>query len=556
MRPLDPRLLRYAAAARSYVLLTGAVGVGTTALVVVQAWLLAWVVSDVVAGGSVAGQRQRLLALLVTVLARAALVWVQERYGERAATGVVAQLRGAVVARTVALGPGYLDGPRRSEVTTLVTDGLEALRPYLTRYLPQLLLTAVVTPALLVVVLTQDLIAALTIAVTLPLVPVFMALVGWMTQVSAARRLVTMQRLGAQVLDLLAGLATLVALGRERGPAARVRALGEAHREATTATLRTAFLSTLVLELLTTLAVALVAVGVGLRLLAGDLDLRTALVVLILAPEVYLPLRQVGAQFHASVDGLAAAHAAFEVLQTPLRPPGARAAPDLRRSSIEVRDLVVRHPGRAQAAPDGLSLSLLPGTVTALRGPSGGGKTSTAQVLLLLRDASSGTVEVVGPGGERTPLAQIDPVAWHRQVTWVGQHPLVVPGTLRENAVLLHPGADAATLARAADLSGLAAVLADLPQGWATRLGHGGTGLSAGQRQRLALTRALLTDAALVVLDEPSAHLDPATEQVVRAAIAALRAEGRTVLLIAHHGALLADADQVVTLDGSRAGAC
>lgn len=395
-------------------LLTSGVGVATAALVVVQAWLLAGVISEVVAGGPVAEQRERLLGLLATVLARAALAWVQERYGERAATGVVAQLRAGVVAHAVALGPGYLDGPRRSEVTTLVTDGLEALRPYLTRYLPQLLLTAVLTPTLLLVVLTQDLIAALTIAATLPLVPVFMALVGWMTQASAAHRLVTLQRLGAQVLDLLAGLPTLVALGREQGPAARVRALGEEHRRATTATLRTAFLSALVLELLTTLSVALVAVGVGLRLLAGDLELRTALVVLILAPEVYLPLRQVGAQFHASVDGLAAANAAFEVLQAPLRPSGARPAPDLRRSSIQIRDLVVRHPGRARAAPDGLSLTLLPGTVTALCGPSGGGKTSAAQVLLGLRDPSAGSVEVVGPDGERTALAQIDPAAWRR----------------------------------------------------------------------------------------------------------------------------------------------
>ncbi len=345
MRPLDPRLLRYAHAARAYVALTGGLGVATAALAVAQAFLLGSVISAVVAGAPAAGQATSLAWLAAVVLARAVVVWAQERYGERAAVAVVADLRHQVTGRAVALGPAYLDSATRTSVTTLVTDGLEALRPYLSKYLPQLLMTALVTPALLVVVLTQDLISAVTIAVTIPLVPLFMALVGWMTQATAARRLVTMQRLGSQVLDLLAGLPTLVALGREHGPAARVRELGEAHRKATTATLRTAFLSALVLELLTTLSVALVAVGVGLRLLSGHLDFRTALVVLILAPEVYLPLRQVGAQFHASTDGLAAADAAFAVLDRAVPDTGSQPAPDLRQSTVEVR-------GCASSTPD------------------------------------------------------------------------------------------------------------------------------------------------------------------------------------------------------------
>ena len=534
--------------ARRYITLTSAVGIGVGALVVVQALLLADVIAAVFAGADVTSKDRELGLLTGVVAARVALAWVQERYGERAATAVIADLRHRVLAHAVALGPTFLRSVQRSGVTTLVTAGLENLRPYLSRYLPQLLLTAVVTPALLLVVALHDLLSAVIIAITLPLVPIFMALVGWMTQKNAMLRLASMQRLSAQVLDLLAGLPTLVALGREQGPATRVRELGEAHRRATNTTLRTAFLSSMVLELLTTLSVALVAVSVGLRLLSGSLDFRTALVVLILAPEVYLPLRQVGTQFHASTDGLAALDQAFGVLGRPLPPVGTQLAPDLRTAIIEVRNLVVRHDGRQYAAPDGVDLTLLPGTVTAVMGPSGCGKSTLAEVVLRLRTADEGSVDVIDDDGRRTALADIEARSWLNQTAWLGQSPVLVPGSIRDNTVLFAGHIPDAELEVAARASGLAEVVAGLPEGWDTCLGRGGLGLSAGQGQRLALTRVLLTDAALVVLDEPSAHLDRAAETVVREAISALSEAGRTVLLIAHRPALAAAADHVVSL--------
>src|SRR5690606_28593258 len=227
------------------------------------------------------------------------------------------------------------------------------------------------TPATLAVVLGLDLVAAVTIAVTLPLVPLFMWLIGVMTQRYAARRLATMQRLGHQLLDLLAGLPTLRALGRERGPAGQVRRLGDDHRRATMSTLRVAFLSGAVLELLTTLSVALVAVGVGFRLVYGMLDLTTALAVLVLAPEVYLPLRQVGAHFHASVDGVAAAERAFAVLEEPLPVVGGSPAPDLQHATVRLRGVTVAAPDRAVLAPDRVDLEIRPGRVIALAGPNG-----------------------------------------------------------------------------------------------------------------------------------------------------------------------------------------
>lgn len=550
MRPLDPRLLREVAPARRWVVLTASVGTAVGALVVAQAWLLADVIAAVFAGADVTTERTQLVALGGVVVARAALAWVQQRYGERAATGVISELRHRVLAHAVALGPVLLRSEQRSGILTLAGLGLENLRPYLSRYLPQLLMTAVLTPALLVVVAVNDVLSAMIIAVTLPLVPLFMALVGWMTQRTAARRLTSMQRLGAQVIDLVAGLPTLVAFGREQGPAARVRALGDAHRRAANATLRVAFLSSMVLELLTTLSVALVAVTVGLRLLAGSLDLRTALVVLVLAPEVYLPLRQVGTQFHASTDGLAATDQAFTLLHRPVMPSGAVPAPDLRTSSIELTDVLVRHEGRSSAAPDGVSLTLLPGRVTALIGPSGGGKSTLAEVVLRLRPLDGGQVEVIDAAGRRSALADVEAGSWHEQCAWLGQHPLVVAGTVRENAVLYAGAVTPAELDVAARASGLADVLDALPQGWDTRVGDAGVGLSAGQGQRLALTRVLLTAATLVVMDEPSAHLDESTQTVVLDAIRALRDVGRTVLVIAHRPVLAQVADTVVTVAG------
>ena len=548
-RPLDPRLLRHARAARGYVLATAALGAATAVLVVVQALLLARVIAGAAADGEHLGELTApIVALGAVVLGRALVVGTQERFGHRAATAVIGELRGAVVGHVVRLGPQGLDGDRGPAVATLVTRGLDALEGYLVRYLPQLLLAATVTPAVLLVVWWHDPIAAVTMVVTLPLVPAFMALVGWSTASAAERRLRTMQRLGAQVLDLVAGLPTLRALGRERGQAVRVREIGDAYRRATMRTLRQAFLSALVLESLTTLSVALVAVGIGLRLVYSQLDLRTGLAVLILAPEVYLPLRMVGVHYHASVDGLAAASEAFAVLDRPVPRRGDLPCPTLADAVVRLEAVDVVHPGREHATPAGLDVTIRPGRVVALVGPSGVGKSSAVQVLLGLRTPDAGRVVVEPASGAPVDLADIDPASWFARLAWVPQRPLLVPGTLAENLRLADPEATDARVAEAAAASGLEAVVACLPHGWATRIGHGGHGLSAGQRQRLAVARALLRPAELVVLDEPTAHLDAVTEQVVHDAVARLRDAGRAVVLVAHRPALVALADEVVTV--------
>ena len=545
MKPLDPRLLQRARAARRYVVRTAALGAATAALVVAQALLLAAALAPVITGSATWDDVAPTVGwIALVVAARVAVTAAQERFAHRSATRAVAELREQVLTRAVELGPRWLAAD--PGVATLATRGLDALDPYFVRYLPQLLLAVTVTPGALAVVAGLDRVAALTIAGTLPLVPLFMWLIGRMTAGYSDRRLAVLERLGHQVLDLVAGLPTLQALGRHRGPATRVQELGDAHRRATMGTLRVAFLSGMVLELLTTLSVALVAVGIGFRLVDGGLDLRTGLAVLILAPEVYLPLRQVGAHFHASADGVAAAERAFAVLAQAAPEAGSRPAPDLRSTTVRLRGVSVAAPDRARLAPAGLDLDLPPGAVVALAGPNGAGKSTAVAVLLGLLRPDRGDVVLVPQDGGEIPLREIDARSWWDQVAWVPQRPVLEPGSVRD--AVGHGRVPQADLDRAAALTGFDTVVAELPGGWDARIGQGGAGLSVGQRQRLALTRALVAPSALVILDEPTAHLDGAAENQVLAAVSALRAAGRTVLLVAHRPALLAAADVVATV--------
>jgi ATP-binding cassette, subfamily C, bacterial CydD len=587
MKPIDPRLLRQVRAARWYVALTVGLGAAAAALIVAQALLIADLLAPVVLGDGTSGPAMvRSFAWLALVIAgRAAVAWAQERYALRAAARTIAELRHAVVeawalrgpraggaaavgagaggaaavgeAGVPASGSGNSASPE-AEVATLATRGLDALEPYLVRYVPQLVLTALLTPALVAVVLGLDWVSAVILIGTLPLVPVFMVLVGRLTAGASERRLATVERLGTQVLDLVAGLPTLRAFGRSFGPGERVRALGDASRRATMGTLRIAFLSSMVLELLTTLSVAIVAVGVGLRLVEGAMELQPAIAVLVLAPEVYLPLRRVGAEFHASVDGVAAASRAF-ALVGPVRSEGEDVPAPPRSRSLVLEGVSVRAAGRGVVAPSGLSARIPLGSgvagggrVVALRGPSGAGKSTAVLAALGLLAPDDGRVGLVDSAGTFRDLADLSAdglESWWGALTWVPQRPSLPPGRLREIVLDGKPAAGDAALAEAARLTGLDVVVGSLPDGWDTRVGLGGVGLSVGQRQRVALTSALLDDAAtrpLVILDEPTAHLDARGEQAVLETVRAWRDAGRTVLVVAHRTSLLGLADQVI----------
>lgn len=546
MKPLDPRLLRHARAARRYIVATAASAFLTALLVIGQALLVARAVVPIITEGAEwRGALPYAAALGGLIVLRAVLVYGHERFAHRSAQRVVGELRAAVLERAVGLGPRGLARPH--EVATLAVRGLSDLEPYFVRYLPQLLLVVTLTPVTVLVIGGLDVGSAAIVGLTIPLIPLFMWLIGVLTNRYASQKLAAMQRLGARLLDLLAGLPTLRALGRERGPGQRVAELNRAYRRTTMATLRVAFLSGAVLEFLASISVALVAVTIGMRLVYGHVDLSVALPVLMLAPEAYRPLREVGTHFHASADGLAAAEDAFAVIEQPLPSPGVIPAPHLQGAAIDFEAVSVHPPGRSGAAPAGLTATVPPGRVTAFVGPSGAGKTTAALLLLGLLRPTEGTVKVRPPTGAAIEIAELDPESWHAQISWVPQRPAFDMGTIRDLVTDGRP-VSPAVLTEAAVTTGLDTLVAQLPEGWCTRVGRGGYGLSLGQRQRLALTRALLAATPLIVLDEPTAHLDAVAERQIINAINLLRDQGRTVLLIAHRPALMACADEVVHL--------
>jgi len=550
VKPLDPRLVRTTRAVRVHLAVTVACGVALTGLILVQAWLVAHAVANapllnsdgtwVDVGGAVA-------LVGVVALLRAALAYGAETAALRSAAAVKSQLRRRLVAHVTGPGadPASLDP---GELATLATRGLDALDDYVARYLPQLVLAALVPVAVLVVVLDADWLSALIIALTLPLIPVFMALVGWQAQDHTRKQWRLLSRLGGHFLDAVEGLPTLAIFRRAKAEVALIRRTSEAHREATVRSLRIAFLSALVLELLATLSVALVAVQIGVRLLYGQLDLETALLVLILAPEAYLPVRAVGASFHASAEGLSVAADALDLVDEPVAETGTGPAPDAQAHGVQLHGVTVTLEEAGPAVLDGLDLTLAPGRTTAVMAPSGAGKTTLLAVLTGFLVPDAGSVLVGG-----SDLVDADPTTWREGLAWLPQRPTLEPGTVADNVRLGEPDATDEEVAEV--LRAMALDPVDLVAGLATTVGEGGAGLSAGQRQRVALARMLLRtrrrDCGLVLLDEPTAHLDAGTEAVV---VDALRRElaGRTVLVCTHRPAPAAAADVVVGLAGLR----
>ena len=544
MRPFDPRLLRYARSARRPIAVTALLGTLTALLVLAQALLISAALSPVVSGtASLTDVWPFIVGIAAVFACRALIVAAREAVSTRAAAAAVRELRGRVVDASVTLGPRWR-ATKGAETTTLLSTGLEDLRPYFVSFLPQLVLVCTVTPAALGVILLLDFWSALIALLVIPLIPIFMILIGRFTQAASEDKLASMKRLTAQLLDLMSGLPTLRGLGREKAPRTHLHALGAANTKATMATLRVAFLSGGVLEFLTTLSVALVAVEVGMRLVFGNISLFHGLAVIMLAPEVFEPLRQVGAQFHASANGVTASKAAFDIIEEAeaVDSPGTDACPDMARTDIVLDGLGVR--ARGAWAPAPTNGVIAPGVVTALSGPSGAGKSTIVACLLADMTPEAGRV-LLRPSSSVSGgsiLSDIDPVTWRRQISWVPQSPTLVPGTILDNMGDL-PLDD---LNDAAAATGFDDVLASTPDGWNTVIGSGGVGLSVGQRQRLALTRALAAHSQVVILDEPTAHLDAVSEETVVRAIDAMRDAGRTVIVIAHRAAMMEAADAII----------
>ena len=558
MRPLDPRLLRYSAAARGYLAVTVGLGLAATGLILIQASLLAHVLASATTGTGITVLASTLGALLAVLLARAAASYGGEVAALRAAATVKSQLRRRLADHTLKLGPSWLARNRSGEVTTLATRGLDGLDAYFARYLPQFVLACVVPFAVLIRVGIADWISGVVIGLTLPLLPVLAILAGLHTKAATQRQWRLLARLGGHFLDVVEGLPTLKLLGRGKPEAEAIGNVTGEYRAAAMSSLRLAFLSGFVLELAAALATALVAVEVGLRLLAGHMSYQTALLVLLLTPEAYLPLRAVGAQFHASAEGAAAARDVFEILDTP-EPANNMASPcglpktsagarrvSLRKDIITLSGVTLSYPGRDHPALSDMNLTIHPGDQITLTGPSGAGKSSVLALLLRFAEPTSGHITIGGIDLTSIPLHE-----WRGQIGWVPQRPHLFAASVADNIALGQPAASREAIMRAARAAGAAEFIENMPRGYATEVGERGLRLSSGQRQQIALARAFLRDAPLLLLDEPAAHLDAASAGQLNMTMSTLMAD-RTVIQVTHGPSRARRAGRVFILDQGR----
>jgi ATP-binding cassette subfamily C protein CydD len=554
MRPLDPRLLRHASAARWFLVVGAVLGLAQTLAIVAFAWLLSQSITLAVDGVPPAELSSTVAALAGVVIVRASIVWLLEVAANRGAAAVKSQLRAAVLERLGRRGPDWLAGQQDARIATVITSGLDALDNYFARYLPQLLLTAIATPILVAVMLWQDLPSGVTVLIVLPVIPIFMILIGQATQSVQRTQWDALQRLSTGFLDVVGGLATLKIFGREGRQAVRLGGLTDDYRGRTMKVLRVSFLSGFVLELAGSLSVALIAVSIGIRLIDGSLLLGVGLFVLLLAPEAFLPLRQVGVQFHAAADGLAAAEDVFAILDDEAVAAvvasvgGASSAPatatpagaetvgtGTRPAVLRFDDVTVR---RGDAAVlDGFSAELGAGELTVISGPSGAGKTT-------LIGALQGSVPY--DGTIRLDAAVLAPGAERSWLAWAGQRPGLFSGTVRGNVALGSAAINDDLVDRALTLAGAA----DLDQN--RLLGVNGAGLSGGQAQRVAAARAiyrcLALDTPVLVLDEPSSALDTDAEQALISGLTLLARQGRIVIVVSHRPAFVDAADRVIAL--------
>jgi ATP-binding cassette subfamily C protein CydCD len=548
-RETQRRLARSSRVARNHLIVTIGLGLVQAVLIIAQATLLARVIAGVfIDGESFAAVATLIVWLGVISVGRGLVAAGFEGAGRFGAARVMSELRGRLSRHLLLKRPGALQDERSGDLVSSAIEGVAALENYFARYLPQMVLAGIVPVAVLAWVLRYNWEAAAILAVTAPLIIVFMVLIGLLTEQRTRKRWDRMSRLSSHFLDLVGGLATLRANSQASSQSGSIRAVGEEYRQETIGALRIGFLSSLVLELLAMIGVAMVATAVGIQLAGGHLELVAGLTVLLLAPELYMPLRQLGAQFHASADGMAAAERIFEVIDQPAAltvPAEPVPAPDPARWSVAMEGVSHAWPGRERVL-ESIDLEIGPGETVALVGPSGGGKSTIASLLLRLAEPSAGRISCGG-----VDLATVDPREWRRQIAWVPQRPTIFAATMADNLRLFHPQADRAELAVAIDNAALGELVDELPDGIETMVGEGGRRLSAGQTQRIALARALLSNAPLLILDEPTAHLDQETERVLATAIDEA-ARGRSALIISHREEPIARADRLLSLDGHR----
>ncbi len=573
---MDRQLFGQVRPARDLLILVVVFGVLGTGATIAQMVFLSRTVDRVFLGGAdLAGVSQLLGLMLVAIVVRAGLVWMKEVVAQRGAIRVKSELRRRLLDHLMRLGPAYTRGEDTGELVSTAVGGVERLDAYVGRYLPQAALSALVPLLILLVVLWVDWISALVLLLTITVIPILLISVGSYAEKHIQHQWAALSRMSAYFLDTLQGLPTLKAFGQSVREGEMVEKVSEDFRRKTLKVLRFAFLSGLVLEFMTTVSIALVAVELGIRLLRGDIPFEHAFLVLLLAPEFYRPLRELGVQRHAGMEGKAAARRIFEILNTEnagvgsqkyresgdresgvgknyatpdLLAPDSHAFLDSRSSKLEISISGVdyTYPGNSRPALCGVNLSLPAGTSTALVGPSGSGKSTLVELLLRFRDPESGDISANG-----VPIEELPVEDWRERVALVPQRPHLFHGSVLENIRLARPSASREDVERAAERAGASGFIRELPRGYETGIGERGARLSGGEAQRLAIARAFLKDTPLLIMDEPTSNLDPESEQTIRRAVERL-ARGRTVLVVAHRLNTIYSADRIVLLDDGR----
>ncbi|MGA7669541.1 MAG: thiol reductant ABC exporter subunit CydD [Nitrolancea sp.] len=546
---MDRRLTQEIRPFRRFLILTVSIGTLATAVTIAQMAILARLVDRVFLEQESLAQIKTVVALLLAaIVVRAALLWLRALTAEEGAIRVKSDLRDRLLVKLARLGPSYTRAERTGEIVGTTTEGIERLDPYFARYLPQVALSLITPLMILAYVFPLDLTSALILLFTAPIIPILMIVVGTYAEGHIQRQWLALSRMSTYFLDVLQGLPTLKLLGRGFTEAERVERVSEDFRTRTMKVLRYAFLSGLVLEFMTTAAIALVAVSLGVRLVDGHIPFQPAFLVLLLTPEFYRPLRDLGTDRHAAMEGKAAAERIFEILDTPVatQEPKSVTERQLDGHSLELRDVRFTYPDSPEPALQSISLTVPAGSRTALVGASGSGKSTLINLLMRFVEPGEGTILCDG-----VQIGGLAPEEWRRQVSLVSQHPYLFYGSVRENIRMARPEATIDEVRQAAVLAGAAQFIESLPDGYDTELGERGNRLSQGQAQRIALARAFLKDAPIVLLDEPTSSLDPESEELIRQSLERL-AQGRTVLIVAHRLKSVYSADQIAVLERGR----
>jgi ATP-binding cassette subfamily C protein CydD len=540
---MHKKLLAYIKPSRGILAFTIALGTLGALATIAQIALLSEIVNAVFL------LRKDLAQVLLPLALRASLLWGREVTTQRVAIRLKASLRERVFACLLQLGPAWSSGERTGELVAVINEGIERLDAYVARYLPQLVLSVVVPLLIIVVILPVDWFSAVLLLCTGPVIPLLMALVGNNTQQRTQAQWATLSLMSAHFLDVMQGLTTLKLFGRSQAQQERIAHISDRFRDKTLQVLRYAFLSGAVLEFMTLTAIGVIATTLGVRLLNAGISFEKAFFILLLTPEFYRPLQELGAQHHAAMEGKASAKRIFEILETPLptreKPVGDVSIPT-GPITIDIADLSYTYPRKESPALDGVSLRLLANTCTALVGRSGAGKSTLVNLLMRFMDATSGTISANG-----IPITQLSPERWREYIALVPQRPYLFYGTVRENIRLARPEASDNEVTNAAELAGVTAFLDELPRGFDTQVGEQGTQLSAGQAQRVAIARAILKNAPILILDEPTSGLDPDSEARIRQSLTTL-VRDRTVLVIAHRYNTIAQANRIVVLGNGR----